>query len=407
MTVARADNEQSSVVAEEKTRDLSAGPAGTSARHVPALDGIRGVAILWVMLHNVLDDRFHPRGGPLHVVALLAHPGWIGVQLFFALSGFLITAGLLDTQGAANYFSGFYARRALRILPLYYGVLFASLVVFPSIVFPPAELQVSVAHQGSLWLFISNWTHAPVLGFVHFWSLGVEEQFYLLWPLLVYRLSPRRLLTLSLAMAAGALVARCAMVWGGASAWAVYTATTSRLDALTLGAAGACLVRIPSLRRAVSQRLGMIGAIALGIFLIGVPLTAVYNYSTVACETVGYTLLAVSCAVLVTGAALDTTSLSAPVARILNWKVLRSCGKYSYAMYVFHELLHVLVCERWIAARFPASHTPPYVVFIAAVATFVASYGLAFVSYHAFEKRFLALKRFVRPSSLPIGAGAA
>ena len=87
-------------------------------RHFSALDGLRGLAILLVIPHNA--DAFH---GTLWPAAILAHLGWIGVQLFFVLSGFLITGNLLDSRNAPNYYRSFFARRVLRIFPLYYGVL--------------------------------------------------------------------------------------------------------------------------------------------------------------------------------------------------------------------------------------------------------------------------------------------
>ena len=99
--------------------------------YLPALDGIRGIAIVWVVLHNTTALPFTSSSAALSLILQLGHPGWIGVQLFFALSGFLITAGLLETRGSAGYFRNFYAKRALRILPLYYAVLFVLLVVAP------------------------------------------------------------------------------------------------------------------------------------------------------------------------------------------------------------------------------------------------------------------------------------
>jgi peptidoglycan/LPS O-acetylase OafA/YrhL len=368
------------------------------ARHLPALDGIRGLAIIWVVFHNTLADNFAPSSGPLHIVALLARPGWIGVQLFFALSGFLITAGLLDSQASDNYFSGFYAKRALRILPLYYAVLLLVLVIFPSVA---GEPHVAFRDQASLWLFVSNWTHVAPNGFGHFWSLGVEEQFYLFWPLIVYRLHPQRLLAMCLWIAFGALLVRCGMRWGGASSWTIYTATPCRMDALGLGAAGACLVRLPSLHDQVRRRLPLLGGATFALFLLGMPATGLYDDSRVAGETFGYTILAWCSAAMVTGVAMTDGRTPSWLSRALRWRPLRSCGKYSYAMYVFHQLLHKLVSVPWIARHF-GPQPSARVVFVASLATLVVSYALAFVSYHGFEKYFLSLKRLVQPSALRV-----
>src|SRR3974377_280341 len=120
------------------------------ATRLAALDGIRGVAIFWVVLHNATGMPLAPSSRWLHVLPLLSSRGWTGVQLFFALSGFLITAVLLDTQQAPRYFRNFYAKRALRILPLYYTVLFGLLVILPNFVSP---LPYRYYRQAALRLF--------------------------------------------------------------------------------------------------------------------------------------------------------------------------------------------------------------------------------------------------------------
>jgi len=328
----------------------------------------------------------------LHVLPLLAHHGWIGVQLFFALSGFLITGGLLDARGSSHYFRNFYAKRALRILPLYYTVLFLLLVLVPLLWSPPPPY--SSDHQAPLWLFTANWTHSVPYGFAHFWSLAVEEQFYLIWPLVVVGLVARRLLPACLWIAAGALLLRCALAAAGASTWTLYSNTACRMDALALGGAGACLVRIAALSEAIRARLPLVAAAALAVFAVGLPLTQLYNRDSLTGATYGYTFLAVSSAVFVTwmamleGRALTGFRLSS----LLSSAPLRSCGRYSYGMYVFHNLLHKLLGEPWLTRTF--GKLPPLpVVFLYAVGVLLATYVLAFCSYHLLEKRFLRLKR--------------
>ena len=256
----------------------------SSTERLPALDGIRGLAIIWVVLHNTTDLLPPTLHGASHLMALLLHPGWIGVQLFFALSGFLITGILLDTQRAANYFLAFYAKRALRILPLYYTVLLLLLVVVPGLQRGPTLPHATPKEQLSLWLFIVNWTNAAPYGFAHFWSLAVEEQFYMFWPVIVHRLAAPRLFKVCVYIAMLALVIRSVMVFSGASSWAVYNATTSRLDALALGGAGACLVRIPVARTWLASRLTAVNLAALGLFLVGIPMTHAYDTESIRCE---------------------------------------------------------------------------------------------------------------------------
>jgi peptidoglycan/LPS O-acetylase OafA/YrhL len=367
----------------------SIGGTTVSSRQIPALDGIRGVAIFWVVLHNATGIPLAPSSRWLHLFPLLASRGWIGVQLFFALSGFLITAGLLDSQHSPHYFRDFYAKRALRILPLYYAVLFALLVILPRFI----ALPYSHEHEALLWLFIGNYTPTLPYGFGHFWSLALEEQFYLVWPLVVWRLTPRRLLTACLWIAVGALLLRCVLAAYGADSWTLYANTACRMDALALGAAGACVLRIPDLRAIARQRQSDVAAATLLVFLLGIPLTHVYDNSHLAGETLGYSLLALSSAAFVMWVALLDGRARFGVGWLLNWPLLRSCGKYSYGMYVFHNLLDKLVGEPWIIARF--GKLPPLpIVFVYGLVVFLVSYLVAFCSYHGLEKHFLKLKRF-------------
>jgi len=114
-----------------------------SAVHIPALDGVRGLAILLVIPHNtnlMLEAAFH---GPAYIVKEFLLFGWAGVQLFFVLSGFLISGALLDSQDSPTYYRAFYARRALRILPLYYGILAVTFLVLAPLQLAPVETRQS------------------------------------------------------------------------------------------------------------------------------------------------------------------------------------------------------------------------------------------------------------------------
>jgi peptidoglycan/LPS O-acetylase OafA/YrhL len=366
--------------------------ASASSRQIPALDGIRGVAITWVVLHNCMALELVRRNGIWHLIVGLAGIGWIGVELFFGLSGFLITAGLLDSQGTQRYFRNFYAKRALRILPLYYTTLFVLLVILPHFV---GELPYSHDPQAPLWLLTINWTQSTPYGFGHFWSLAVEEQFYLVWPLIFWRLPPRRLLTACIAIAAGALLLRCILVAARADWYTLYVNTLCRMDALALGAVGACALRIPEMRRQVLGAQWGIGEFALALFLSGAALTHLYDRERWPCQTFGYSLLAICSAAFVTVVAGFPRGRSpvGVVVALLSWRPLRSCGKYSYAMYVFHNLLHKLIGEPWLLTTF-GRQPPVQFAFLYALAVFAASYALAFCSYHALEQHFLKLKRF-------------
>jgi peptidoglycan/LPS O-acetylase OafA/YrhL len=367
---------------------------------IAAFDGIRGIAIIWVILHNAIDISRAPAAGVLWILKLLSHPGWIGVQLFFALSGFLITSGLLDTQGTPHFFRNFYVKRALRILPLYYTVLLLLLVIAPNL--PALHWRFEVGGQLSLWLFTVNWSHSSPYGFAHFWSLAVEEQFYLVWPLLVFWLTPRRLLAACLCLSVLALLLRSGMVILGADGWTLYTLTPCRIDALALGAAGACAVRIVPLSEWIRKNVRVLLIAALVLFLVGIPITHSYDRYAWTGETFGYTILALSCAAFVTASAL-APKRDLLATEFLAWAPLRSVGRYSYAMYVFHGLLIKMIGEPWMNSRFGGQPPAPAVIaYVLAVG--VASYLLGFCSYHLLEKHFLKLKSVFAPKAAPAAA---
>ncbi|HVG26286.1 MAG TPA: acyltransferase, partial [Acidobacteriaceae bacterium] len=160
------------------------------ARHIPALDGVRGLALLGVVASHVFPGT--PQGPVTFAVRQAFAFGATGVDLFFALSGFLITGILLDSLPDPGFFRKFYARRALRIFPLYYGVL--AIYALGALL-----LGMRYSHElVSLALYLQNtalvappmyaYPGPSALPLAHFWSLAIEEQFYLVWPLVVFSL---------------------------------------------------------------------------------------------------------------------------------------------------------------------------------------------------------------------------
>lgn len=352
----------------------------------PRLDGIRGIAILMVVLHN--GETLESAAGVFaRVLLFVADHGWIGVQLFFVLSGFLITGILLDTRDAPNYYASFFARRTLRIFPLYYATLGFVLVVVPWIIGRP------LAGTGDtvwLWLYLTNWVQwraSIVDALPHLWSLAVEEQFYLLWPLLLHRLSPRATVRLCLAIAVGGLVLRIVLTRAGVSAEALYMITVTRIDAMALGGAAAAWLRnrVAGSPEPFWARKPLISAavvaLGAGAYTHGFP------RMSVAGQTVGYSALAVIFAL----AMLHGVKPSGPRRSPLEWAWLRSVGRYSYAMYLFHMPLNLAVVDtarQWV----PSLSTSGVACAVYVLLLTLATYGLAYVSYHLFERRFLALK---------------
>ncbi len=346
--------------------------------HMPALDGLRGLAILLVLAHGF--DIIETRGGPGHGVDLALDFGWIGVQLFFVLSGFLITGILLDTQRSPHYFRNFWLRRVLRIFPLYYGVL-------------AIGLALGHAHQLWLWMYTSNF--AAPLGhgdpaFPHFWSLAVEEQFYLLWPFVVRLAGRRGVIALSFVLVAVAIACRVVVRarWGDEAA---YTFTPCRMDALAVGAGTAALVRGDSLRRMIaSTHATSLGALAAAMVAAGA-LIGHLARTSYGMQSAGYTLIALAFAVLLVA----VLPVDRAPARLLSFAPLRRIGTYSYGMYVFHAPLHLYVGLPLVAYLAPVQGTLVGLAYV--VGATAVTFALAAVSYHVYERRFLALKQVIAP----------
>jgi len=189
-----------------------------SSRHYPALDGLRGIAILAVFC-------YHFGGGSkssnwlIQIWSGIADTGWMGVDLFFVLSGFLITGILYDTAHKPNRVKNFYARRSLRIFPLYYGVLLLFLLLTPTLQlhWKPGHLLYFFYLSNMMPLFTPGLASpGPKMMVGHFWSLAVEEQFYLVWPFIVWYVRDRRkLLQVSIAIMVAALIFRMILVCRG------------------------------------------------------------------------------------------------------------------------------------------------------------------------------------------------
>jgi peptidoglycan/LPS O-acetylase OafA/YrhL len=226
--------------------------------HMPQLDALRGIAILWVIFHNAArDGTGDARNLVMGVVDLFANMGWAGVQLFFVLSGFLITGILLDGRGATNQFRNFYARRTLRIFPVYYAFLLLAFVILP---WAGLITWSDTIHLERVWdwTYLVNWVlpFDKDASFPHLWSLAVEEQYYLLWPLFVVFLRERTLAYVCLALVISAILSRAFLVFHYDTEFAnhaMYFFTFARWDTLAIGSLLALLVRsdtaVPYLQR--------------------------------------------------------------------------------------------------------------------------------------------------------------
>jgi peptidoglycan/LPS O-acetylase OafA/YrhL len=351
-----------------------------AARHIPALDGMRGVAILLAMLAHFEAAASEAIGEPSRGLSAL---GWFGVDLFFALSGFLITGILLDAKGTPHYFRDFYARRALRIFPLYYGVLAALFLVGPAAGFARGIRAAIGRDQAWFWCYGVNALIAlkgRLFPLAHFWSLAVEEHFYLAWPLVVLALPRRRLIASCLGLIVVAAAVRVALL-GRANPLAIYVLTPCRMDALAAGAAFAAAVRGPEGFAGIRRKtrwLAFAGCVLLaGLAAWRWPLTELDPVA----QSVGYTLTGATFAALVALA----TDPGSPLGRPLDCAPLRFMGKYSYGAYVYHPFVMGLVGSH--LHRYPQS--VPLGIAVMTATTF----AVAWASWQVYERPFIRLKR--------------
>jgi len=381
------DSQRSAPRIEDATREAWRG-------HFVPLDGLRGLAILLVLLLHFTTDMELPAGSVAAGVRSVFQIGWIGVDLFFVLSGFLITGILVDNKGSGRYFSAFYARRALRILPVYFIAVFAAFHLLPRVF---QDFDTGGARtEAAFWLFFTNFKELPyqlarTVG--HFWSLAIEEQFYLMWPLVVFltsRAGARRIALLTVILSP---IARYVALRAGVSAESVYHFTPFRLDGLATGAFIALSMRAPEARGGLDRLSKIAGAAALTVaaILYG-PIHLPEPLSTRLDFSIGFSALCVGFGALLTRVVISGPGSS--LARVLSWRGLVTLGTYSYAMYLVHVPLLRVVSKVGLPPQWHGSQRWPMLWVLGYTAVLaVLTLAAAMVSWHLCEKHFLALKR--------------
>ena len=378
-----------------------AGEPIKSGARLAALDGLRGLAIIMVLFVHFVGDAT-PHSAVQRLVVKLANYGVWGVDLFFVLSGFLITGILYDSKNAPRYFRNFYVRRTLRIFPVYYATLVLLFVVMPALPLAyPSGLAESARHQGWLWPYGTNIYVAIhrdwALPYVsHFWSLAVEEHFYLFWPLVVLAFSARALLRISVVGAAFALGLRCVLSTAGAGEVALTALTPCRLDALFVGAFLAIAVRTMGLASVARSASRAFKVCSVAILLLSAWHAGTHGALHDVVLPVRGTLIAVDFgALLVMSVTAEQTS---PLARVFQSRVMRFFGKYSYGLYVFHGIIAIAIyqyaAEPTLAAR-TGSHAAA--IAIQAAGGTAVSVVVAVLSYELFEKHMLRFKERFAP----------
>jgi peptidoglycan/LPS O-acetylase OafA/YrhL len=367
---------------------------------MPELDSLRGVAILLVLFFHGFGFKFGaaklPRFAHLLVVATM--PGWIGVNLFFVLSGFLITGILLDSKRHPQYYRRFYIRRALRILPAYYALLLLLAIVPGTGWFE--HRQVSWQFIGLSVVYLSNVTNlfGVPMQYGALWSLAVEEHFYLLWPTVIHSLSRRAIAYCALAIVVicpilRAVAYRLGMQYGAGYTWLVA-------DGLAIGSLLGLLSRSWLADRRL-MKYAAICCITAGVIVLGVGLPfGIFLGRTF----LGGTFRLTALNIFFTGVIGSTLVLGTGNQK---WIVLRPTleffGKISYGLYLIHMLAFDftdhLIAEHVQDPMAAVQGSFPLMCLRFGIAAAMAI-GLAALSRKYFEEPFLRLKD--RPLSLDI-----
>jgi peptidoglycan/LPS O-acetylase OafA/YrhL len=362
----------------------------TAHSRMPELDGVRAIAIWMVLVCHIFYGWTVPEGTfariPGVLLQTIAH-GWLGVDLFFVLSGFLITGILLDSRSKDNYFRNFYARRFLRIMPLYFSVVFAFLVFYRH-AWPYFLLSTffaaNLAH-----IFGIAVPHGPAI----LWSLAVEEHFYFLWPVLVYLLDRRKLAALAASIIVVTPIARgIATAHGMPVDSAVYVYSWFRFDGLALGALLAIWVRSPKANRVNSYWL------AAGFVSLSILITVIGSFFGLMQRGALGTALRFNQAQFPFAAFLlmALTFSGTRWTRLLRTGLARASGDLSYCIY----LVHLAIGDGFDAIARGLNLNPIGVfgglgtVIVRGVFMIAMSFTIAILSKKYLEGPFLRLKRY-------------
>lgn len=349
-------------------------------RYIASFDGLRAIAVLLVI-------AYHTRGMlapmPLGPWARVAASGWVGVDVFFTLSGFLITGILLRTRDHAHYLRNFYVRRLLRIFPLYYGVI--TLVMGGRVL---AGADPSIHPWWSFYLYVSNVfvgrNQTEDFALDVSWSLSIEEQFYLLWPTLLLLLPPRAFRTMVVALIVGSPLVRWLV--HDPSNIVSYTDTWCRLDALAIGAAGALLWHGHHLGAVqAARRLAPIALVAFAALLF----SGWMDMRSLAWAVPGYSAVALCVATVLLALASDGLPR---LRRLLTWRPLVHIGQVSYGVYLLHPLVLGVLHLVWQQLPVPAPSDSVGAAGLAYVVVPALSVAVATLVFRTIEAPMLALK---------------
>jgi peptidoglycan/LPS O-acetylase OafA/YrhL len=347
--------------------------------YIPQLDGLRGTAVILVLIgHAASFVEGLPYAGMVEYVRFT-------VDVFFVLSGFLITGILLDSKGSAHYFRNFYARRSLRVWPLYYLVLFLVFVVAP--LFRPAMRPTVASIWPAFIFYVQNirYHYMYPFGLGATWSLAIEEQFYLTWPVLVFLLKRQTLSIVAVCLVVVSTSVRLTSYFHGAPPTFPHMFTLARLDSIAFGCLAALWLRSPTCTLA-RWRVRSYQFLGFGLGSTALARILMHRNSSI----VSYTFLAMAFTGLL-GISLISDPRSSLLGRTLSLGWLRHIGKISYGLYLWHLPLFIL----WFRFLGSLRFLQPYPVarnLLAFVGQLLLAALAASISWRFFEEPILRHK---------------
>ena len=369
------------------------------SKHMDAVDGLRGFAVILVLIFHsfVADFTASQHAGVRALLKHAAQMGWAGVDLFFVLSGFLITGILLRSRTAKNYYAAFYARRSLRILPV--NLLSLALIFF--VLLPFEHIHVSRGEELWYWFSLSNLRSAfyplavPFVSIL--WTLSIEEQFYLVWPAVVHSATPRRVLWISAIGLVISPILRNLNYFQHLNTLYpnfIYRSTFLHIDGLFCGAGLAVIYtwRPSSVTLAKVARWVLLASAVIIVALSRRP-NPLHPWMT----RVGYSVVVAMWGSLLWLCVSPAGSVF--IRKLFEARFLRQVGIYSYSIYIWQVVVRELVqqgAEKWFGVlAFAQNHRSAFLV-LCRLASLLILYGLASASWVCFEQKILRFKDHFR-----------
>ena len=323
--------------------------------------------------------------------------GWLGVDLFFVLSGFQITDILLRTVNKPGYFKNFYTKRVLRIFPLYYLSLVIFLIILPSIKGFPLDLSFYIDHQWWFWTYLQNWflifhnVGYTTTAIQHYWSLAVEEQFYIVWPVVIFLIRKPRILLAIAGLLLVAVIGVRLYMWTiqikDLNYFGLYTYT--RIDGICIGSMLAIFqyMRSRFINKYFTGLILLLAAMNFVFYFINKEFNFTYPYLAI----VGYTTFAMLFAIVVHEVIQGNNKF---LNFLLNIKVLKFFGRISYGFYIFHWPVYLILYD-WVDKRMRqmVSLSENNLAIVVSILLTITGVLISIISFYTFERYFLKKKK--------------